>query len=149
MNIIEGVRLASPKDEWRIFEILCLAHDENGMFPIDKNKVIEFIRNATQARGGIIGVIGKNEVEATIGLQLQQPWYTSKWILCEKWNFVHPDYRKTDHVSKLIEFSKNCAEKMELTLNIGTISNIRTEAKIRLYKRHFKLMGAFFSYNDR
>jgi hypothetical protein len=141
------VRVATEKDESRIFEILCLAEKENAMFPMDEDKVIAFIRRATLKDGGIIGIVGEGQAEATVGLIIEQAWYTTSWSLGERWNFVHPDFRKTDHVSKLIGFSKKCADELGLPLDIGILSNIRTEAKIRLYKRHFKFMGAFFSYN--
>ncbi len=141
------VRIALQEDESRIFEILCLAEKENAMFPMDKDKVLGFIKRATEKQGGIIGVIdGETRVEATIGLVIEQSWYTSEWSLGERWNFVHPACRNTDHVHKLIEFSKHCSDIMGLTLDIGILSNIRTEAKIRLYKRHYDYMGAFFTH---
>lgn len=144
---LHGVRLAVPSDESRIFEILCLAEKENAMFPMDADKVIAFIRHATEQKGGFIGVIdGEEKVEATVGLIVEQAWYTKEESLGERWNFVHPDCRNTNHVHKLIEFSKLCSQLTGLTLDIGILSNIRTEAKIRLYKRHFKYMGAFFTH---
>jgi hypothetical protein len=36
---------------------------------------------------------------------------------------------------------------MKMPLVIGVISNIRTEAKIKLYERRLPKAGAFFVYN--
>lgn len=142
-----GCRVAAPDDEEAIFNLLCIAEKENAMFPMDDVKVMAFIQRATRQLGGIIGVIdGPNGIEASVGLTIEQAWYTETWSIGERWNFVHPECRKTDHVDKLIGFSKWCSDNMNLTLDIGILSNIRTEAKIRLYKRHFEYKGAFFMY---
>lgn len=145
-----GVRMARKGDEQAIFKMLCLAQKENGVFPMNERKVKEFIRQAIEQKGAIIGVIeGKHYIEGSIGIVLETWWYTDQWSLGERWNFVHPNHRKSDHAKKLIEFAKWCADSMKLDLEMGVISNERTEAKIRLYKRQLPQVGAFFMYKAR
>lgn len=146
----QGVRMATPEDEQAIFKLLCLAQKENGIFSISERKVREFIRIATERKGGIIGVIeGKHYIEGCILLTLESWWYTDEWSLGERCNFVHPNHRKSDHAKKLIEFAKWVADEMKLSLEMGVISNQRTEAKVRLYRRQLPYAGAFFIYRAR
>lgn len=146
----QGVRMATPADEQAIFKMLCLAQKENGIFPMNERKVRDFIIQATDHKGAIIGVIdGKQGIEATVGLIIENWWYTDKWSLGERWNFVHPNYRKTTHAKRLIEFSKWVAYEMNLDLLMGVISDERTEAKVRLYRRQIPYIGAFFMYKTR
>lgn len=146
----QGVRMAKPGDENAIFKMLCLAQKENGIFSMSERKVRDFIRQATEQRGGIIGIIeGKHYIEASIGLIVENWWYTDQWSIGERWNFVHPNHRKSDHAKKLIEFAKWCSDSMQLDLEMGVISNERTEAKIRLYRRQMPMVGAFFMYKAR
>ena len=66
--------------------------------------------------------------------------------------FIHPDYRsaKGGRARRLCEFSKQAADSLGIPLIIGVLSNNRTEAKVRLYKRQFgEPSGAFFLYNAR
>jgi hypothetical protein len=79
-------------------------------------------------------------------------WYSDHEVLEEKAIFIHPDYRsaKGGRARRLCEFSKNTADSLGIPLIIGVLSNNRTEAKVRLYKRQFgEPSGAFFLYNAR
>lgn len=143
----KGVRLAVPEDEDALYKMLCLNHKENGIYPMNESKVREFIRHATQRQGGMIGVIeGENYLEGSVGLTLETWWYTDRWSIGERWNFVHPNHRRTDHAKKLIKFAKWVADNMKLDLEMGVMSNERTEAKVRLYRRQLPCVGAFFLY---
>jgi hypothetical protein len=68
-------------------------------------------------------------------------------MLEELANFTHPDHRKSKHAETLLQWTKMLSDKLEIPLTIGIISNVRTEAKVRLYRRHFPYMGGFFVYN--
>lgn len=144
-----NVRVAVPQDEEAVFAILKLAHEENGSSStLSPQKVIENIKAATEKRGGIIGVIdGEKGIEGVIFLILSQWWYSDDWHWMEMCNFVHSDCRRSDHAKNLIDFSKWVVEQMEMTLCIGVMSEIRTEAKVKLYQRRLKLGGAIFYHN--
>lgn len=153
----KNVRLAEPKDENSIYKILSegLFH-ENGTFSLSERKSRQFIHQATNCEGGIIGVIEEGGViAATIGMNLGTFWYSDDWHIEEYWNYVSPQYRKSigaqfkrsDYAKDLINFGKWCAERMGLILNIGIISTTRTEAKCRLYGRALTPVGQFFMHN--
>lgn len=144
----DGVRLALPEDEEQIYQLLLMLHEENGLFAVSESKVRAFIRKATERQGGIIGVIqGPQEVEASVGLEIGPWWYTEELCLNEKWNFVHPNYRKSTHAQKLIDYAKYAAGLLEMPLAMGIISTKQTEAKVRLYGRRMRHVGGMFMDN--
>ena len=151
-NGVPGVRLATKADEGQIFALLLMLHAENGMFGLNREKVINGIRWATERRGGIIFCIDDSAgVVATLGMVITADWYSDDEYLLERWNYVHPDYRRTDYARKLIEQAKWAHawfkhKGMLLPLQVGINSFDRTEAKVRLYARHMACIGAYFMY---
>ncbi len=144
-----NVRVVEPKDENQLFDLLCLLYAENAIFEMNEQKVRGFIRNAANRQGNLIGVIDgpDGKIIGAIGMVISQFWYTDMYNLEEYFNFTHPDHRRSNNAKDLIDFAKWCSEQMGIVLNIGIISNIRTEAKIILYKKRLKMMGAFFMHN--
>lgn len=148
-----GVRVAKPEDEQQIFNMLEKLHEENSLFKMNPAKVWQTIRRATQpdirtGDVGIIGVIdGKSGIEASVGFFADAFWYTDEFMLSELWTYVLPDFRRSTHAKRLIEFGKWAALRLKVPYHTGTISNIRTEAKVRLYRRQLDYYGAFFFYN--
>lgn len=153
-----GVRCAVEADEDQIFGLLCLLHAENGFFSMNPRKVREGIQLATKRLGGIIFVIEEGKrIVASLGMVMHSDWYTDDEILLERWNFVHPDYRKgTDYARTLVEQSKWASERFTASARAhsrppvpfvcGIMSLERAEAKVRLYARHMVCVGAFFVY---
>lgn len=143
--------MADPADEDRLFEFLLLLYGENAMFPIAESKVRDAIRHATERRGGVIGIIdgADGRIEASVGLALEDWWYTRAVSLNEKWNFVREDCRRTSHAKQMIEFSKRCADELGVPLFMGIVSTHRTEAKVRLYRRMLPYVGAFFMHGSK
>jgi hypothetical protein len=142
------VRIATIGDEEAIFELCKKLHDENGLFEMDAESVLRVIKIACKGEGGIIGVIdGENGLEGIIGLILDRFWYANEWFLCELFNFVPAEFRKSTRAKSMLSFAKDCSNKMKVPLVIGIVSNIRTEAKVKLYERQLPKAGAFFVYN--
>jgi GNAT superfamily N-acetyltransferase len=149
---VPGVRLATKRDESEIFALLCLLHAENAPFSMNRDKVMLGIQYATERKGGIIFVIDEGpRVVATMGMCVAQDWYTDDEYLLERWNFVHPDYRRSDYARKLLEQGKWAHEWFKtkgklMPFFCGINSLLRTEAKIRMYARHMPCIGAYFMY---
>jgi hypothetical protein len=149
---VPGVRLANKADEGEIFGLLLMLHAENGMFGMNRDKVLLGIQHATERKGGVIFVIDEGpRVVASLGMTIATDWYSDDEYLCERWNYVHPEYRKSDYARKLLEQGKWSHEWFKaqgalLPFLCGINSNHRTEAKIRMYARHFPCIGAFFMY---
>ena len=146
------VRRANIEDGPGIMKLCAMQAEEMAPFKISVNKVAFKIARAIAPLEGqnptVCGVIGKpNALEGSIYLEVDMPWYSEEFALCELWNFVHPDHRKSHHAQTLIEFAKACGRGLGLPLSIGIFSNERTEAKVRLYQRRLgKPVGAFFYY---
>ena len=148
------VRPAVPSDKpevWRLFRLL---HSENGLFSISDTKVEYYIdrllnpgRIASDDTGprGFIGVIGPvGALEGCIMLTVGSVWYSEDWTLDEHLNFVDPAHRSSNHAKALIDFAKDCADKVGVRLVIGVLSTKRTAAKVRLYERRLTPAGCFF-----
>jgi len=143
------VRIAGPEDSPDVHAFLKLMHEENGLFEWDDEKTRDFIERSTSHRYGVIGIIeGDEGLEGMICLIPDQLWYSTDWFLNEVFNFVHPDFRRSTRAKDLIAFAKNISDEMQLPLVLGIVSNYRTEAKVKLYERHFPKAGAFFLYNN-
>jgi GNAT superfamily N-acetyltransferase len=143
------VVVASPADEEEIYNLLCIMHYENGLFQMDPDLVWGMIQSCTRGKDGIIGLIrGEEGIEAAICLMITNLWYTRELHLGDVFDFVHPDYRKSTRAKFLLEFAKKCSDEMGIPLMTGVVSNVRTEAKIKLFERQMKKAGAFFLYNQ-
>jgi ribosomal protein L30/L7E len=142
------VRLATPKDEEKILDLLMLMHEENGLFEMDNDSVREMVRKVLNRENGIIGVIdGEEEIEAAVCLVIDKLWYAKTWCLNDVFNFVAPKYRRSTRAKSLISFAKSYSDQVGIPLLMGIVSNVRTEAKIKLLERQLQKAGAFFIYN--
>jgi GNAT superfamily N-acetyltransferase len=142
------VRLASPQDEEKILDLLMLMHEENGLFEMDYDSVREMVRKVLSRENGIIGVIdGEDEIEAAVCLVIDKLWYAKNWCLNDVFNFVAPKYRRSTRAKALISFAKDYSDQVGIPLMMGIVSNVRTEAKIKLLERQMRKAGAFFIYN--
>jgi hypothetical protein len=150
------VRIARPADRQELWRLFLQGHRENGQFNLAPEKVDWFLTRAlhpetipewdTGARGaiGVIGDIGRLEAMAfvTIGTF----WYSHDRHLEEFLVYVDPECRTSYHARALITWMKAQSDRTGLPLLTGVISNERTEAKVRLYRRMLPAVGAFFLY---
>lgn len=145
----EDVRIASPEDIEGIYRLMVMAHGEAGEHPMDEEKVLSRIIAAVQRQASMIGVIGERggELKGYIYLTLQEMWYSTDTVLQELSNFIHPDYRRSDFAKQTIAFAKKCADELNVDLMIGVVSNERTTAKCRLYRRQVPFVGEFYCYH--
>lgn len=151
MQKIIEVDLATHADEPELMEMCRALHKENAMFEMSEDCVRDTLRTAFDKRGGTIGVIrGEKRLEGMIYLLICRFWYSNEWHLEELLNWVRPEHRKSNNAKALINFAKKCSDELMVPLVIGVMSNIRTEAKIELYKRQInKPAGAFFFYGTK
>jgi GNAT superfamily N-acetyltransferase len=144
----DSVRVASPDDEELLMTLLRMMHAENGMSPLDEDKVRGCLRRGLTRDHAIIGVIrGENVIEASIGLFVGSWWYTNddNRHLEDFWTYVHPEFRKSSHAKDLLRFAKWAAKKLDYPLLVGILSNKRTAPKVQLYERQLgPPVGALF-----
>lgn len=144
----KDVRLATVEDVPNLMDLMRTACGEDGQHPIDEEKVFAMVQRYLHKGGALIVVIGEvGKPVAYLLMVVDQIWYSTDYQLLELSLFVHPDHRRSDYAKQLMAFSKQASEGLDLDLTIGVLSNERTEAKVRLYKRQFKQVGAFFVYH--
>lgn len=143
------VRLAVPEDLPALLELMKVACCEDAQHEMDEERVLAMLGRYFNKQGAIIAVIGaEGSPEAYILMVMDEIWYAKPGTiqLLELSLFVHPDYRKSNRAKQLMQFSKQASEGLAVDLTIGVFSNTRTEAKIRLYQRQYKQVGAYFCY---
>lgn len=153
-----NVRLATPEDEENLLDLAIRAWHENGIMDVNPEKMLGMIRPSLYLWQGLCGVIGEpgKKIEGAVLLRMSQMWYSDSWMLEEKAVFVDPDFRRigkirsgqtVGHARRLVEFSKQVADGLNVPLIIGVLSNHRTKSKVKFYERQFgEPAGAFFLY---
>ncbi len=152
------VRVAKPADLQEIWRLFLQSHQENGQFLLAPEKVDWIIERAlhperipswdTSSRI-VIAVIGPpGALEALVLTSIDTFWYTNERHLGEYLVYVDPEKRKSNHARALVEWMKHQSDITGLPLLTGIISNERTEAKVRLYRRLVPHIGAFFLYRS-
>lgn len=145
-----NVRSATLADNYALFDLVCRAHQENGALEMNPVKVRTFLermlRRGADGLWGEIGVIDGDhgDLAGSVCIVLDQWWFTDEWILAERWNYVAPEYRQSTYAKDLINYAKWFSDGMKLPLEMGIITTHRTEAKVRLYRRQLRMVGAYF-----
>lgn len=153
------VRVANAGDRQEVWRLFLQSHRENGQFALAPEKVDWLMGRAlnpkmipdwdTGARP-IIAVIGPpGALEALVLMSVDAYWYTNEKHLGEYLVYVDPEARKSSHARALVEWMKHQSDITGLPLLTGVISNERTEAKVRLYRRLVPYIGAFFLYRGK
>ncbi len=155
------VRQATPQDEGELWILLRQMHNENGLLPLSEPRVQYYLDRvlypekiplADTGPRGIIGVIGSpSRLEGVIMLVLGHVWYSDSVMLQDCVNFVREDCRQSSHSKELIAYSKRMTDEIrksdpDFKMMVGVVSTIRTQAKIRLYRRQLVECGSFFLY---
>lgn len=148
------VRLAKPEDYQEIWRLFLQGHQENGLFSLAPEKVDYFVKrclfphmipDGDTGPRGVIGVIGPSaSLEGIAFVVIGEYWYSREKHLEEFIVLVDPQHRKSDHAKTLVGWMKEQSEKTGLPLITGIMSNDRTEAKCRLYRRMLPKVGEFF-----
>jgi hypothetical protein len=149
MIVTSPVRKATLADEPELMELCRQLHQENAMFAMNEDKVRGMLRRAFSGTGGIIGALGPTGgIQGAIYLLITSFWYSNDFCLEELYSFVLPPYRRSNNAKELVRFAKRCSTELGIPLVIGVVSNIRTQAKVELYRRQLAdPIGAYFAYN--
>lgn len=148
------IRIGVPDDLDELMALSMAACDENGFLNPSPSKLLEIIYPSLLQKSGIVGCIGKpgGMIEGAVLLTIGSMWYSDDPVCEERAIFIHPDFRsaKGGRARRLCEFSKQVADSIPAPLMIGVVSNTRTEAKLRMYRRVFgEPAGAWFLHNAR
>lgn len=154
MPCASNVRTATAADQKEVWRLFLQGHRENGLFSLSPEKVQWFMNRAmfpeiippgdTGVRGAI-GVIGApGALEGLVFVTIGSYWYSDDKHLEEFIVYVDPECRKSNHAVALVQWMKDQVEITGLPLMTGIISNERTEAKCRMYRRMLPKIGEFF-----
>lgn len=142
------VALAAPSDTKALISILREKHAEDGIGVFDEEKALNAIARGLARDLAMIGVIrGHREIEASIGLFVETPVFSSTQVLGDMWLYVKGPYRKSTHAKNLLEFAKWAAKALEKPLLTSVIINEGTARKGQLYERNMEKAGAIFLFN--
>jgi ribosomal protein S18 acetylase RimI-like enzyme len=150
------VRPAKPTDHQEVWRLFLQGHRENGIFKLCPEKVDFFLQRALQPslipetdtgpRGQIVVIGPPGALEAVCFVIIGEFWYSKDKHIEELLVYVDPEARNSGHAKALIEWMKKTADALGVRVLSGIMSNTRTEAKVRLYKRHMPCIGSFFLY---
>ena len=142
---------ATMADLPEVMELFREMHAENAIFQLDEQAAIDVLARALRRPNpeGVLGVIRENgRIAGMILLIVTKFWYTKQFHLEELYNYIHPNYRRSNYADALIRFAKHSAEQLGIPLIIGVLTNNKMEPKVRLYRRRLGMpAGAFFIHN--
>lgn len=150
-----SVRVATPADAERLFwHLMVHLQADNAMFEAAPKKVFDVVQRCCSGELGIAGIIETpdGEIIGSTGIcAIPATWYSDAWMLAEVWLFVRPDYRRgSRHADDLFAFGAWHRQDMEariggrLVLQTNVTSQKRLDAKIRLWRRKGRQIGATF-----
>lgn len=144
----QDVRLAEPEDFPFLMEIAKQACTEESPYSFCEEKVYWMFRRHFDKQGGLVAVIGEKgqPLKGYLLMVIDGIWFSLDNQLLELSLYIHPEHRKSTYAKQLMAFSKQASDGLQLNLTIGVFSTVRTDAKVRLYKRQFTPVGAFFKY---
>lgn len=153
------VRRATRGDEIEIYDTIVSVYGQDFLgrahTPEKVKRWIAAGASRADEEGGMIGVIDADGIiAATIGIFPSQPWYSDEPILVENWLCVRPSYRHRDYHKALFEFARAYKHEMsaamgrEIDLVSSVTSEDRLEAKVRLWSRFGRMIGAMFLVED-
>lgn len=150
----DAVRIAGPHDESALVEFFSKALVNTQPHSVSPERITDWAaycchhpENSPHAIAGIID--GDGEIAGGICLVVTQPWFSDDWVIDERMIHVLPKYRSLERANNLLDFSRWCADQMEMTLYIGYRSKeTKTlQLKSRLFSDKFTNCGESFLYD--
>ncbi len=113
------VRLAGPEDEEKLFDLLLAFNEDNNTFnfEIDYDCIKEHIKEATEHRGGICGVVDTEKYDDIAGatnIVWKHSYFSKRYHLEETFLYVRPEYRKSRIADALMNWTKSVRSMIEL-----------------------------------
>jgi hypothetical protein len=149
----DSVRIATRADEAALFFSLAFLENDNGLgWTVSPRKVLTHVQRCCRGQMGLAGVIdGPDGIIGSIAIEMLSPWYSEDLLLVTIWQFVRPEYRaKASYGADLFAFAEWHRQDMAakigqpLVLESEVLSHTRLKAKIRLWGRKARQVGAIF-----
>lgn len=145
---------ATPHHLDRLFNAMVNWHAEGGLqAKLSPKKLRLALKDALDPAGGVmVGIIEAPDgrVAASIAIAPHDHWYSEDFALNEKWFFVRKEFRGLGMDAALFGFATAYLDgirarmKKDVPLYFGILDAHRLKAKIRLFKRFGRMIGAVF-----
>ena len=155
------IRLAGPEDEDELLELCRARHLDEGLlnyhgkpFNFSEERCRRILhraiipnRNSTDlAWCGVIGAPGEI-LQGSVYVSVQYFGESDEQYLSERWNWIRPEFRKSDHGKLLIAFADAIADELKMVVMRGDISPEDDTAKARFFRRNGSMpVGRMFVY---
>lgn len=137
--------VATPDDLDEVCELLWVMHDENGVGRLDKPKARGAISQIIDS-GGCFVARQDDRIVGSAGLFMTEWWYSREKALFDQWFFVHPDYRKYGHATRLIAALKAAGRTGRIPVVLQVASTVDTLSKLKFFRRHLTPFGGAFVF---
>lgn len=148
----QGVRLARPGDQSRLYDLCETAFRAgDGFGGSSATRAWDVIGRACQQDYYLWGVIdGPDRMEGVVGFEPARTWYggDDDWYWLDMITYVHPLHRNSRNGALLLSFGEWWASVCKAPVLIGLMPQIRMGAKINLFGRHGRQIGATFLLGD-
>ena len=146
----EPIIIATPEYFPALMDATRAGHEENGQHQISMIKCAQMVWRGVTRQQALMGVIGDPFlVKAFISLEIDPVYYSEEMGLFERILIVRKEFRNHSPASRLIDFAKHISDELGLELTTGIISDIRLEAKARLYQRKLQKGGVWFVHKPK
>lgn len=136
MSTPSAIRAATHRDIPAIFDLLVLLHTETPHAPLDHACLRDGIDECLTQGIVMLALSPDGEPVGTVGLCIDRPWFSRENWLCDRWMFVHPAHRRTQHAQSLLQACVVVAKKNKLPLHMAVTGHgPRIAGKIRLFQR--------------
>lgn len=145
----KDIRMASPGDEARVYDLFVMAHAENGYGDIDEAHVKAVIDRACHHDNAIVAIVdGPERIEAAIGLHPEKRWYSTNdaknWYNTDLLIYVHPLHRQSRHAVKLFRFAQWWSGETGMPTVLGLMPKDDFVEKERLFERYGRKVGSLY-----
>jgi GNAT superfamily N-acetyltransferase len=128
-------------------------HAEVGFFSCSEERLRATLRRMLASPPAVVAVVdGPDRLEAGIGLDFIQHWYSEDWFWADKFITVHPLHRRQRHHDKLLDFAVWWYETVAKPAGSVVIISIETMrrlgAKERLFASRARRVGGSYLIGD-
>ena len=136
------IRTAERADFALVMDLLESMANDNALFSVDWKKVAWIVADLIDNPKAHIFLSFEGAVcTGSFAVEQSTPWYSNDKILDECWIFVRPEYRKSRTIFRLLKAVKNLSEELALPVVVNVVTPNRSDSKVKLFKRYFKLVG--------
>ena len=144
-NLYSPIKLAKPSDAEDLWVHLRGIDEGFGNGRPTDDALDNIVKLSVRGDHAVAGIARENgRIVASIGLSINQLWYSDEFLLADIWHYVAPTHRRTPYAKTLLRFAKTYADKTSLPLVMTVTTDPQMAPKIRLYSREFEEYGGAF-----